>query len=384
MIVVLADDFSGAAEIAGLAHRYGLRSLVQTAFAATDADCLVIDTASRSLSPREAAERLATLARQVAASRPSWIYKKTDSVLRGPVAAELTAIAHACEFSGSLLVNANPSHGRCVHDGRIFVNNTPLHETAFAHDPEYPTASSDVFDILKANSLTIVNAHDAFCGAEILVGNATQSADLMSYAERIPSSMLAAGGAEFFAALLERRIGTSRAKPHVSMPWRPQTVIVCGSAIGWDHRRTMCQRAGIPIVEVITEAGTLKDIRNTVRELDARFANHSAVMLALGPQRCEGRLAQEGPQALAEAVNVLLSRRRVDHLWIEGGATASAIVRRNDWETLSVTNTYSDGVVELQPQCAQPLKLVVKPGSYPWPAGVFESTAPMPATPTRL
>jgi uncharacterized protein YgbK (DUF1537 family) len=42
MIVVLADDFSGAAEIAGIAHRHGLSAEVQTDFTPGDVDCVIV------------------------------------------------------------------------------------------------------------------------------------------------------------------------------------------------------------------------------------------------------------------------------------------------------------------------------------------------------
>ena len=55
-IIVLADDLSGAAELAGIAFAHGLSAEVQREFApATEIQVIAIDTDSRHLSPPTAA-----------------------------------------------------------------------------------------------------------------------------------------------------------------------------------------------------------------------------------------------------------------------------------------------------------------------------------------
>jgi uncharacterized protein YgbK (DUF1537 family) len=74
----------------------GFSAEVQMRFCAgSDADVVCVDTETRSLPP-EAADALAgKVARSIAAAHPELVYKKCDSVLRGPVAAESLAIARA-------------------------------------------------------------------------------------------------------------------------------------------------------------------------------------------------------------------------------------------------------------------------------------------------
>ena len=62
MIVVIADDLSGAAELAGAALRHGLSAEVQTVFFPdTNADVVCVDTDSRLLPPAEAARKVAAI-----------------------------------------------------------------------------------------------------------------------------------------------------------------------------------------------------------------------------------------------------------------------------------------------------------------------------------
>ena len=94
--LVIADDLSGAAEIAGIGRRYGLPTkLARERPKFFPPGLTVIDTDSRSLPPEEAA---AAAARAVAGIDPTsfdLIFKKTDSVLRGPIAWEPAGAAEA-------------------------------------------------------------------------------------------------------------------------------------------------------------------------------------------------------------------------------------------------------------------------------------------------
>jgi len=98
MIHALADDFSGAAEVGGVAARYGLTATILTDPSRhSDTDLVVIDTGTRSLGPRPAAAVVEeVLRRRTPALRTGWLFKKVDSVLRGPVVAEIAAILLRC------------------------------------------------------------------------------------------------------------------------------------------------------------------------------------------------------------------------------------------------------------------------------------------------
>ena len=62
MLVVLADDFSGAAEIGGIGHRYGLNTEIQlTLDTISTADLVVLDTDTRSLNVTEAYNKISEI-----------------------------------------------------------------------------------------------------------------------------------------------------------------------------------------------------------------------------------------------------------------------------------------------------------------------------------
>jgi D-threonate/D-erythronate kinase len=71
MIVVIADDISGAAELAGVAQAWGLSAELQTRFdSRTNAAVLAITTETRSLSGDEAARRVREVATLVSQAQP--------------------------------------------------------------------------------------------------------------------------------------------------------------------------------------------------------------------------------------------------------------------------------------------------------------------------
>ena len=97
MILVLADDITGAAEIAGVALSYGRRTFLSMGHIPQDtnnADVIVIATDIRSGDKENAAFVIKRLCRDlktiVSENKTGLtIFKKTDSVLRGHIGTEL-------------------------------------------------------------------------------------------------------------------------------------------------------------------------------------------------------------------------------------------------------------------------------------------------------
>ena len=109
MIVVIADDFTGAAELAGISLRYGLTTDVCLCeVVESNADVLIVCTDSRSLNKTEAIRITEDIVNAVLKLKPELIYKKIDSVLRGHVINELKAQMKIAGFSKTLILPANP------------------------------------------------------------------------------------------------------------------------------------------------------------------------------------------------------------------------------------------------------------------------------------
>jgi uncharacterized protein YgbK (DUF1537 family) len=191
-----------------------------------DADLLCLDTDSRSCRANEAARCAAAAARKLRKAGAVWIYKKVDSVLRGNVVAEVSAIGQALGFRSALLVPANPRFGRVIRDGRYFVKNKPIHQTDFARDPEYPRKSPNVLKMLgvtKAGEVSVMRLAKYGPSSGIVLGEVSTSADVEEWASRRSEDMLLAGGAEFFEAVLTAAIAHN---PEGIASFSPATVLI--------------------------------------------------------------------------------------------------------------------------------------------------------------
>ena len=94
MFCVLADDLTGAAEIAGIALKFGLTSEIKNEFiGSAHTDLIVINTASRLLEEETAYKINKKACEYSLTLNPQWIFKKTDSVLRGHVQTEIKALS---------------------------------------------------------------------------------------------------------------------------------------------------------------------------------------------------------------------------------------------------------------------------------------------------
>lgn len=335
MIAIIADDFSGAAELAGIAAARGFKTEVQTEFnPASDAEVIAVDTDTRLKPEAEAARTVGAVARRIIAAEPAWIYKKTDSVMRGHIRAEIEALLDATGKRDCLFIPANPSKGRCIVDGRSFVDGVPLDQTVFADDPDYPRRSAVVRELLGESP-------------RIHTPDAHRLEDLKHH---LDPTTLAAGAADFFGVLLG---GTPAPPAGVQTAC---ALLLCGSLAAWDtgRARQMMERGFT--VSTLTQPVSA-DLWQQTRKL----------MLAIG-KPASAEVASLTEQLIDSALPLIAHRNDI-RIGLEGGATAMAFIRRMGWTRFEVIPEGHVGVGSLRPP-GGPI-LCVKPGSYPWPNDCF-------------
>ncbi len=378
MIGVIADDLTGAAEIGAVGLRRGLRAEVVLAGEALgDADLVCVDTDSRSYAPGDAGERAARAARRLRQQRAEWLYKKTDSVLRGNVTPELEAIVSELGLHGALLVPANPSLGRTIVGGRYFVGGQFIHETEFARDPKHPRTSADVRELVAAPTslpLFVRRAEEGLPACGIVIGEAANVADLREWAALGDKRWLMAGGAEFFGALL--KLPRSRPQPK---PSAGKELFVCGSAS--EATRTFVARQeaqGVRVFSLPHEAAadSLFDadrLNLLAGEVAAALQSTERVILHVGlPQVKDVAIAEMLARHLAAVAKAVLRRATVGQVYAEGGATAVTLARQMGWHRLQVTAQLAPGVVTLSAFGESCIAFTMKPGSYQWPENLAE------------
>ncbi len=382
MIAVIADDLTGAAEIAGLGWRHGLSvEILERDEAPSNAELVVFNADSRDCPASEARRRFAAITRRLRERKPEWIYKKVDSVLRGNVLAEIEAMQGVLGTERCLLAPANPAARRVIRNGKYFVRGVPIHRTDFRHDPAHPRRSASVRKLLGASRRSRValrhpTAKDLPAG--VVVAEAASAADVRRWAARVDWRTLPAGGADFFAALLAKHgFKMFKARAKIPQAGTGTTLFVSGSlAESSLEFLDECRSREWPVLlmpyELFAGRGRLRAHQAVwARRVVDALEQHSRVAMGIGQPTLPGR--REGLRLgknLAETVMLVLAQARPDSICVEGGSTAALLLNRLGWKRLAVECEFSTGVAGVRPANRRGMMLVFKPGSYFWPASV--------------
>ena len=286
-MLIIADDITGAAEIAGIAWRKGLKVRLMvyqpnmpttplSSWRGAGGEALILATDTRSGTEEEAVKTIEELATclysgvqecrsvgvqtlpsstsnsstrqlvnlstdasnlstcQLVNSSTDIIFKKTDSVLRGHVAAELQALMRVTGKQKALLIPQNPSKGRIVKDGIYYINGTPLDQTSFAYDPEFPAKTAEAKKLLKRSAgvqefrssdnswtsklsspsshLSSISSPKGEDGRGLLLPDATTLEEIREHVAKADHNTLFAGGADMFEAVVEKLLRSEGVK----------------------------------------------------------------------------------------------------------------------------------------------------------------------------
>jgi uncharacterized protein YgbK (DUF1537 family) len=379
MIFCFADDLSGAAEIAGIAWRYGLRTVVQTgAQTHNQADITIIDNNTRSKNQTEAHREFNNCVKFLSNIKADWFYKKTDSLLRGHVLAELEILLENFKKKSVLLIPANPSAGRIIKNGLYYLNEVLLHETSFVFDPEYPRNVSDILSLLGSSEKykpQFLNMNEKIHAAGIFVGNCEDKKDLEYWVLQLNDEIIPAGGSEFFEAVLRLKTNKTEERKEDKFPSLPggRLVILGSSSEQSRENLAMMEEKGICICRLpdsITSKADLTDgvLQNWITQIVTALKRTKTV-IAAGNQLliAEPDFRLILVDFFVKMVKEVYRKIRLQQLVIEGGTTASKIIRSLGIQRMNPVFEYLMGLVLLRAHGTTDLHVIVKPGSYPWP-----------------
>ena len=381
MISILADDITGAAEIAGVCLRCGLTvSFGVNKIPSATTQARVIATDSRSMSAQEARMLHRTLAEDLGPASSDSIFKKTDSVLRGFVVDELDEWMSVLGFEEAVLQPSNPVAGRCISEGRYYIDGVELHATDFRNDSDFPAWTSSVEGLLMERNGNHAS-RKVFTGPSlphkkgIHVPDCLKLEDLNKSVVKNNPSVLHAGSAAFFAAWLkEVHDLIPKIQPSPVNPLQGRFLMVCGSKHTQSENYLFnSKKKGLAVAEFpeellqenITEEHLFEWADN-----QAEFWGRTGQMIVTQGHRkvTFPDHAQALRNRLAIVVIRMLEQCAVGELLLEGGATTFALLEKKGWTTLTPLLEFSPGIVRMAVKGKPNLFLTLKPGSYPWPA----------------
>lgn len=352
---VIADDITGAAEIAGIGYSFGLQTVLMTETEDTVPECelLVFATDTRSMNRHEAVEETRRVIRYLKSGEMGRLFKKTDSALRGHISAELQALMEETDYKQVLLLPQNPTKGRIVRNGIYYIDETPLHETAFAYDPEFPAHSSAVGELVQ--DISVIDATDFLQVEETI--------------KSIHESYLLAGGADLFTACMLVS-GYVRQENNFDGLTTSKTLIVCGSTQSSSLDTTnYIRNYAIPTLPLSPSAfyEGVWDEEWIGKTVDSYTNGKGMVLTTSGYAAQEGKdFAVRLRHTMARIVEKLTQEATPGELVIEGGATAFAILSQLGWKSFCLTDEISPGVVRMKCMTLTDTYVTLKPGSYSW------------------
>ncbi|WP_349671047.1 four-carbon acid sugar kinase family protein [Lacrimispora sp.] len=240
-LLIISDDFTGALDTSVQLSASGATAYVTLDFKfntsdfGPETDVLVVDAETRHLNQKDAYEAVFSITEQAKKAGIPYIYKKTDSVLRGNIGAELSAVLKASGQKRIHFIPAYPQMARTTRKGIHYADNVPINKSVFGKDPFEPVLYSDITKIIRSQtditSSIIEDPGQDWSQYEGILIHDSQSVDDL---ERIARKLKEKGeihllaGCAGFAALLPGLTGLCGNKlqaPEIS----PHLLIACGS-----------------------------------------------------------------------------------------------------------------------------------------------------------
>lgn len=398
---VIADDFTGATDVASMLVRQGLRAVVCTDLhdpLPQQADAVVVALKSRTAPVQQAvADSLAALTwlRQGAPRQIYFKYCSTfDSTAEGNIGPVAEALLDALGAPLAVACPALPENGRTVFQGHLFVGEQLLHESGMRHHPLTPMTDANLVRVLQAQcqgrvglathavvrqgpgALAARLAQLAAEGHRLVVVDAVDGAALESLAGACADHALVTAGSGLALALPAVYAARGWCLPRVDAaplpPAQGAAAIVSGScsqatqaqvadwrAAGlpaWRLDPSVLAAGGDPVAEALQWAsaqGAAPTLFHAtadpgeVRESQALLGSDTGGRI----EQCLARIA------------VALVEGGVRRLVVAGGETSGAVTQALAVRQLRIGGTIDPGVPWTQVE-GRPLWLALKSGNF--------------------
>ncbi|MGA9865779.1 MAG: 3-oxo-tetronate kinase [Acetobacteraceae bacterium] len=406
LLGAIADDFTGATDLASTLVRNGMRTVQligvpDSRDPVPDADAVVIALKSRTAPVRQAVDESLAALRWLRAANVRQVFFKycstfdsTDQGNIGPVGDALIA-ALGCGFA--LACPAFPANGRSVYQGHLFVGATLLSESGMEHHPLTPMTDSNLVRVLgrqtdgtvglvpfatvEQGALSIRHAMTTLKeqGRRWAIVDAVAESHLRAIGEAAAGHALVTGGSGVAMGLPDnfRHAGllTTRADPGALPDAQGASAVLAGSC----SRATLGQIAAAREEMAALELDPLAEpdpdalCARALEWADGRLGANPVLIAASAPPdkvaALQARMGREAAGALIEdalaAIAERLVARGVRRLVVAGGETAGAIVARLGVRSLRIGAEIDPGVPWTYAEGgAQPLLLALKSGNF--------------------
>ena len=408
----IADDFTGATDLANTLVRSGLRCVQTIGVPGLDeqieADAVVVALKSRTIPAAEAvAQSLAALRWLKAAGCQQFFFKVCstfDSTPAGNIGPVTDALLDAlCGLNQGLTVAcpAFPLNGRTVYLGHLFVGEQLLSDSGMRDHPLTPMTDSNLVRVMQAQtrrrvgrvSLPTVRAGAAALRARLLalqvegvgvaIVDAVEDADLMRLGEAVVDFPLVVAGSGLGIGLAGPLRAQGDPIPEGAVdtlpPARGHAAVIAGSCSQATQAQVAHWRAqGRPAyaIDPLALAAGEPVVARTLAAVLPLLADGPVLIHATdSPEAVRRVQAQLGVEAAGRQVEAALSglalalvQQGVRRLVVAGGETSGAVVQALGVRRMAIGPQIDPGVpwtAAASAACGdEPLHLALKSGNF--------------------
>ncbi|MEC5408187.1 3-oxo-tetronate kinase [Paraburkholderia sp. MPAMCS5] len=406
----IADDFTGATDLANMLVRGGMRTVqtigVPEQGETIEADALVVALKSRTIPAADAvAQSLAALEWLRAQGCRQFVFKycstfdSTDAGNLGPVTdALLDALsAEGGASAFTIACPAFPENGRTIFRGHLFVGDTLLNESGMENHPLTPMRDANLVRVLQRQTSSKVGLvrYDAVAkgaqavresfdalrnqGVRMAIADAVSDADLYVLGEACAGLTLITGGSGIALGLPAnfRRAGLLAESADAAQLPRVEglSVVLAGSASKATNAQVAAWRETRPAFRIDPlaaargEAVVDKALAFAQTHLDK--AEPMLIYATATPDEVKAVQRELGVEKAGHLVEITLAaiarglhERGVRKFVVAGGETSGAVVQALDVRTLRIGAQIDPGVPATATTGAQPLALALKSGNF--------------------
>jgi 3-dehydrotetronate 4-kinase len=401
----IADDFTGATDLAGMLVRAGMRTVqmigVPTSPPPPDVDAVVVALKSRTLAPKAAVEQSLAALRwldEAGCRRFYFKYCSTfDSTDQGNIGPVTDALMSALGAAFTLACPAFPENGRTIFKGYLFVGDVLLSESGMKDHPLTPMTDPNLVRVLQRQTRRKVGLVDHAAvsagperirarfaelerqGVGIAIVDATSNDDLLRIGAASADLPLVTAGSGIALGLppawrargLLGAVGAADALPRAA----GLRAIVAGSASDATQGQVAAAlEAGMPAFRVDPlRLAAGEDVVRSALEWAAPLVERGPVLVyaTAAPERVrevQDRLGRERAGELIERALAAIARglveRGVGQLIVAGGETSGAVVGALGVTGLRIGPQIAPGVPWTRALGGRPLSLALKSGNF--------------------
>jgi uncharacterized protein YgbK (DUF1537 family) len=405
----IADDYTGASDLANTLTRQGLRT-IQTigvpaaGLALGDVDAVVVALKTRSV-PSAAAvarslEALTWLRSEGAVHVMFKICSTFDSTDAGNIGPVTEALAAALDAPVVPVTPAFPETGRTVFQGHLFVGSRPLHESPLKDHPLNPMRDSDLMRVLARQSAREVGLVALDCvergaaaiterlaalgdaGVRSAIVDAVSERNLIALGEAAFAMRLSTGASGLGLGLARAAVGAGQAAVLPAWPdVDGHAAIIAGSCSAATLEQIDAVADAMPVARLdidrlLGDAGYPAAILDWAAE---RLGDGPVLLSSSATPAVVGRLqsvhgAEVGARIEAALADLAagLAGLGVRRLIVAGGETSGAVIDRLGVTALEIGGEIAPGVPLLRSLGGETMLFALKSGNFGGP-GFFRA-----------